>query len=277
MTIDEFIRNAVREDIGEGDFTSEACVPADAIGRARVYIKENGILAGTQIAEQIMYHIDPNMQVNTLINDGIRVSPGDIAMTVSGKVRSILKAERLTLNCMQRMSGIATLTHRVVETLTGLNTHVLDTRKTTPGIRFLEKLAVQIGGGHNHRFGLYDMMMIKDNHIDYAGSIENAIRRCDTFRKNNNLDIKLEVEARNLTEVNQIVAVGLVDRVMLDNFNFADLRQAVELIGPRFETEASGNITIETARQYAECGVDFISMGVLTHSARSLDISLKAF
>ncbi|NEN24033.1 carboxylating nicotinate-nucleotide diphosphorylase [Cryomorpha ignava] len=277
MTTDEFIRNAIIEDIGDGDFTSEACIPADAVGRARMLIKEHGILAGTGIAESIFLHIDPSLQVKTLIADGSAVKVGDVVMTVSGSARGILKAERLALNSIQRMSGIATLTNKVVKKLEGLKTKVLDTRKTTPGIRFLEKLAVKAGGGENHRFGLYDMMMIKDNHIDYAGSIENAINLCDEFRKQNNLNIKLEVEARNLEEVDRILAVGKVDRIMLDNFSYPDLLKAVKKIGDKYETEASGNITIETARNYAECGVDFISMGALTHSARVLDISLKAY
>ena len=277
MKIDEFIRAAIREDIGDGDFTSEACIPADAIGRARMYIKEDGVLAGTAIAEQIFFHIDSNLQVKTEIADGTHVKVGDVVMTISGPVRSILKGERLALNCMQRMSGIATLTNKVTKELKGLKTKVLDTRKTTPGIRFMEKMAVKMGGGENHRAGLYDMMMIKDNHIDYAGSVENAINLCDEYRKSHNLNIKLEVEARDLSEVERILAVGKVDRIMLDNCTYSDLRQAVEMIGDTYETEASGNITIETARQYAECGVDFISMGALTHSARGLDISLKAF
>lgn len=277
MTIDEFIRNAVHEDVGDGDFTSEACVPDDATGRAKMYIKEDGILAGVGIAEQIFYHIDPNMQVELLAQDGDEVKNGDEVMIVSGKVRSILKSERLALNCVQRMSGIASHTRIVVNSLEGLKTQVLDTRKTTPGLRFLEKMAVHIGGGVNHRFGLYDMMMIKDNHIDYAGSIEKAIERCNEYRLSNKLDIKLEVEARDLKEVDRILAIGLVDRIMLDNFSYSDMREAVNRIGNRYETEASGNITLETARNYAECGVDYISMGALTHSARSLDISLKAF
>ena len=277
MKIDEFIRAAIREDIGDGDYTSEACIPDDAVGRARMLIKENGILSGTAIAEQIFFHIDSNLQVKTEIQDGTPVKVGDVVMTISGPVRSILKGERLALNCVQRMSGIATLTNRVTKELEGLKTKVLDTRKTTPGIRFLEKMAVKAGGGENHRFGLYDMMMIKDNHIDYAGSVENAINLCDEYRKSNNLNIKLEVEARNLDEVAQILAVGKVNRIMLDNFSYADLRKAIEMIDGKFETEASGNITIETARKYAECGVDFISMGALTHSVRGLDISLKAF
>lgn len=277
MKIDEFIRAAIREDIGDGDFTSEACIPADAVGRARMLIKEDGVLAGTAIAEQIFFHIDSNLQVKTEIPDGTPVKVGDVVMTISGPVRSILKGERLALNCMQRMSGIATLTNKVTKKLEGLNTKVLDTRKTTPGIRFMEKMAVKMGGGENHRSGLYDMMMIKDNHIDYAGSVENAINLCDEYRKTNNLNIKLEVEARNLDEVTRILSVGKVDRIMLDNFSYADLRKAIEMIGNAYETEASGNITIETARNYAECGVDYISMGALTHSARGLDISLKAY
>lgn len=277
MTLDEFVRNAVLEDVGDGDYTSEACVPDDAIGRAKMYIKQDGILAGTTIAQHIFLHIDPNMQVQILRNDGEEVKVGDEVMIVSGKVRSILKAERLALNCMQRMCGIASYTRKVVNQLNGLKTRVLDTRKTTPGIRFLEKMAVKIGGGVNHRFGLYDMMMIKDNHIDYAGSIEAAIERCHEHRVSNGLDIKLEVEARDLNEVDRILKVGLVDRIMLDNFSHADLKTAVERIPDHYETEASGNITLETARGYAECGVDFISMGALTHSAISLDISLKAF
>ena len=277
MKIDEFIRAAILEDIGDGDYTSEACIPADAIGRARMLIKENGVLAGTAIAEQVFFHIDSNLQVKTEIPDGTPVKVGDVVMTISGPVRSILKGERLALNCMQRMSGIATLTNKVAKELEGLKTKVLDTRKTTPGIRFMEKMAVKMGGGENHRFGLYDMMMIKDNHIDYAGSVENAINLCDEYRKTNNLNIKLEVEARNLDEVERILAIGKIDRIMLDNFSYADLRKAVEMIGGAYETEASGNITIETARNYAECGVDYISMGALTHSARGLDISLKAF
>lgn len=277
MTIDEFIKNAVLEDIGDGDHTSDACVPENAIGRARIYVKEDGVLAGTGIAEHIFLYIDPNLQVKVQIQEGNAVRKGDVAIHVSGHTRSILKAERLALNCMQRMSGIATLTNRVVKELEGTKTKVLDTRKTTPGIRFLEKLAVQIGGGVNHRFGLYDMMMIKDNHIDYAGGIEEAILSCDEYRKNHQLPIALEIEARDLDELREILAVGRIDRVMLDNFNYEDLREAVALIDGKYETEASGNITLDTARNYAKCGVDYISMGALTHSVKSLDISLKAY
>jgi nicotinate-nucleotide pyrophosphorylase (carboxylating) len=240
-------------------------------------VKEKGVLAGTGIAEQIFYFIDSNLQVKSLISDGTMVETGTVVMTVSGKARSILMAERLALNCVQRMCGIATLTRKVVDQVVGLNTKIIDTRKTTPGIRFLEKLAVQIGGGENHRFGLYDMMMIKDNHIDYAGGIEEAITMADEYRKNQGLGIKLEIEARNLEEVDEILRVGLIDRIMLDNFSFEDMRTAVAKIPGSIETEASGGITIDNVRQYAECGVDFVSMGALTHSVSSLDISLKAY
>ncbi len=277
MTIDEFIRNAVQEDIGEGDHTSNACIPETAVGRAKMIVKEDGVLAGSGIAEQIFYFIDPNLQVRTEVAEGEKVSVGTVVMTVSGKARSILMAERLALNCIQRMSGIATVTKKVVDQLEGLHTKVLDTRKTTPGIRFLEKLAVQIGGGVNHRYGLYDMMMIKDNHIDYAGGIKAAIELANEYRKNHNLEIQLEIEARNLDELAEILSVGGVDRIMLDNFSHEDLRSAVSQIPDHIETEASGGITMETARSFAECGVDYISMGALTHSVGSLDISLKAF
>jgi len=277
MTIDEFIRNAVQEDIGEGDHTSLACIPEGAVGRAKMIIKEKGVLAGIGIAEQIFYFIDPNLQVKTEAVDGTMVESGTVVMTVSGKARSILMAERLALNCIQRMCGIATLTRKVVDKIEGLQSKILDTRKTTPGLRFLEKMAVQIGGGVNHRFGLYDMMMIKDNHIDYAGGIEAAITLADEYRKSHGLNIQLEIEARNLQEVDEILSVGLIDRIMLDNFSFEDMRTAVAKIPEEIETEASGGITMENVRQYAECGVDFISMGALTHSVSSLDISLKAY
>ncbi len=277
MKIDEFIRNAIAEDVGDGDHTSNACIPFDAVGRARIIIKEDGILSGNSIAEQIFLFIDPKLQIKSLLTDGSRVKSGDVAMTISGSARSILKGERLALNCMQRMSGIATLTRKVVEKLEGLPCHVLDTRKTTPGLRFLEKLAVFTGGGVNHRFGLYDMMMIKDNHIDYAGGIKPAIQQANEYRIANKLAVKLEIEARNLLEVDQILSVGQIDRIMLDNFNFENLREAVKRIGGKYETEASGGITSENVRDYAACGVDFISMGALTHSAGSLDISLKAY
>ncbi len=277
MKIDEFIRNAIAEDVGDGDHTSNACIPSDAIGRARIIIKEEGILSGNSISEQIFLFIDPKLQVKPLLTDGAHVKHGDIAMTISGSARSILKGERLALNCMQRMSGIATLTRKVVDQLEGLPCQVLDTRKTTPGLRFLEKLAVFTGGGVNHRFGLFDMMMIKDNHIDYAGGIQSAIFLANEYRNANKLEVKLEIEARNLAELDQILEVGQVDRIMLDNFSFDNLKEAVKRIGAKYETEASGGITPENAREYASCGVDFISMGALTHSAGSLDISLKAY
>ncbi len=277
MTIDEFIRNAVQEDVGEGDHTSLACVPEDAVGRAHALVKEDGVIAGLAIAEQIFYFIDPSLQVESLAKDGDDVTPGTVVMQVSGSVRSILQGERLVLNVMQRMSGIAGTTRRIVRRLEGLDTKVLDTRKTTPGMRFLEKMAVKIGGGENHRFGLFDMMMLKDNHIDFAGGIRPAIERANAYRTSHALEIPLEIEARNLEELDEILEVGGVDRVMLDNFGFDDLREAVRRVDGRVETEASGNITEATARQYAECGVDFISMGALTHSVKSLDISLKAY
>lgn len=277
MTIDEFIRNAVQEDVGEGDHTSLACVPEDAVGRAHALVKEDGVIAGLAIAEQIFYFIDPSLQVESLAKDGDDVTPGTVVMQVSGSVRSILQGERLVLNVMQRMSGIAGTTRRIVRRLEGLDTKVLDTRKTTPGMRFLEKMAVKIGGGENHRFGLFDMMMLKDNHIDFAGGIRPAIERANAYRRSHALEIPLEIEARNLEELDEILEVGGVDRVMLDNFGFDDLREAVRRVDGRVETEASGNITEATARQYAECGVDFISMGALTHSVKSLDISLKAY
>ncbi len=277
MIIDDFIRRSLQEDVGDGDHTSNACIPEDAEGRARMIVKEDGVIAGLELAEQIFYHVDSSLRVKLMVADGQRVKTGEIVLMVSGRARSILMAERLVLNCAQRMSGIATLTRSIVDTLHGLPTKVLDTRKTTPGLRFLEKLAVQMGGGVNHRFGLYDMIMIKDNHIDYAGGIEAAIRMADEYRKNNQLSVKLEVEARNLEELDSILRVGLIDRIMLDNFSYPDLRKAVQLIGDKYQTEASGGITIETARSYAECGVDYLSVGALTHSAKSLDISLKAY
>lgn len=277
MTIDDFIRNAVLEDVGDGDHTSNACIPPDAPGRAQMMVKEAGVLCGVPIAQQVFLYIDPSLRIQVLLHDGQMVNPGDVVLTVSGKARSILQAERLALNIVQRMSGIASTTRKAVERIAGTGCKVLDTRKTTPGLRFLEKMAVVIGGGENHRFGLYDMMMIKDNHIDYAGGIEKAIQLANEYRTSHHLAIKLEIEARNLGELDRILAVGAVDRVMLDNFSFEDLREGVERVAGRFETEASGGITLENARAYAECGVDYISMGSLTHSAASLDISLKAY
>lgn len=274
--LNAFIEIALREDIREGDHTSLACIPSTAIGKAQLLVKEQGILAGMEVAQAIFQKVDEDIQFFPLMNDGEQMTVGDVAFIVEGPSSSILTAERLVLNCMQRMSGIATKTHQIVQLLEGTKAQVLDTRKTTPGIRLLEKWAVQIGGGVNHRFGLYDMMMIKDNHIDFAGGIEAAIEKAIAYQKEKGIDIPIEVEARNLDEVNEIMRVGKVQRIMLDNFSYADTRIAVEQIGDRFETEASGGITEDTIREHALCGVDFISVGALTHSVNSLDLSLKA-
>ena len=274
--LDLIIANAIREDIGEGDHSSLACIPPDATGTAQLLVKDDGILAGVNFARRAFEMIDTDLTMAVMIPDGTFVRYGDIAFTVSGPSQSILKAERLVLNAMQRMSAIATKTHRYVEILADLKTQILDTRKTTPGIRALEKWAVRIGGGTNHRFGLYDMVMLKDNHIDFAGGIEQAILKTNAYLNANALDLKIEIETRNLDEVNEVLRVGQVNRIMLDNFSFEDLRKAVKLIAGRFETEASGGITEQTLRQYAECGVDFISSGALTHSVSNMDLSLKA-
>lgn len=271
-----FIEFALKEDIRDGDHTSLACIPSTAIGKAQLLVKEKGILAGMEVAEAIFKKVNTDIQFFPLMNDGEEMSIGDVAFIVEGPSASLLTAERLVLNCMQRMSGIATKTHQIVQLLEGTNAQVLDTRKTTPGIRLLEKWAVRIGGGKNHRFGLYDMMMIKDNHIDFAGGMEAAIEKAITYQKEKGLDIPIEVEARNLDEVNEIMNIGKVQRIMLDNFSYADTRIAVERIGNLFETEASGGITEETIREHALCGVDYISVGALTHSVSSLDLSLKA-
>ena len=270
------ITNALREDVGDGDHSSLACIPPDATGTAQLLVKDNGILAGVDFAERVFKYVDTDLKINLMIPDGSFVRYGDVAFIVSGRSQSILKAERLVLNAMQRMSAIATKTRRYVEILADLKTQILDTRKTTPGIRALEKWAVRIGGGTNHRFGLYDMVMLKDNHIDFAGGIEQAILKTNKYLKDNGLNLKIEIETRNLNEVNEVLRVGKVDRIMLDNFSFDDLRTAVKLINGRFETEASGGITEDTLRQYAECGVDFISSGALTHSVHNMDLSLKA-
>jgi nicotinate-nucleotide pyrophosphorylase (carboxylating) len=272
----EFISRSLAEDIGEGDHSSLACIPAEAAGNARLLIKEKGILAGMRVAREVFSVTDKGLKFDPLLEDGAGVSPGDIAFIISGSQLSILKSERLTLNIMQRMSGIATNTHHYTEKLRGLKTKILDTRKTTPGFRFLEKEAVRIGGGMNHRMGLYDMIMLKDNHIDYAGSIEKAILRTRDYLMRNNLNLKVEIEARNLDDVRKILSVGHVDRILLDNFSPEDTLKAVREISGRYETESSGGITLETVRSYAECGVDFISAGSLTHHVKSLDMSLKA-
>ena len=270
---DKLIDLAFAEDIGDGDHTTLCCIPEDAMGKSHLLIKEDGILAGVEVAKKVFDRFDNTMKVEVLIGDGAEVKKGDIAMVVTGKVRSLLQTERLMLNIMQRMSGIATMTHKYVEKLKGTKTHVLDTRKTTPGMRMLEKQAVKIGGGMNHRIGLFDMILLKDNHVDFAGGITNAIDRCHAYLKEKNLDLKIELEVRNFDELNQVLTHGGVNRIMLDNFSVADTKKAVELIGGRYETESSGGITFDTIRDYAECGVDFISVGALTHSVKGLDMS----
>ena len=273
---DKLIDLAFAEDIGDGDHTTLCCIPEDAMGKSHLLIKEDGILAGVEVAKKVFDRFDNTMKVEVLIGDGAEVKKGDIAMVVTGKVRSLLQTERLMLNIMQRMSGIATMTHKYVEKLKGTKTHVLDTRKTTPGMRMLEKQAVKIGGGMNHRIGLFDMILLKDNHVDFAGGITNAIDRCHAYLKEKNLDLKIELEVRNFDELNQVLTHGGVNRIMLDDFSVADTKKAVELIGGRYETESSGGITFDTIRDYAECGVDFISVGALTHSVKGLDMSFKA-
>ncbi|WP_288767841.1 carboxylating nicotinate-nucleotide diphosphorylase [uncultured Prevotella sp.] len=273
---DKLIDLAFAEDIGDGDHTTLCCIPEDAMGKSHLLIKEDGILAGVEVAKKVFDRFDNTMKVEVLIGDGAEVKKSDIAMVVTGKVRSLLQTERLMLNIMQRMSGIATMTHKYVEKLKGTKTHVLDTRKTTPGMRMLEKQAVKIGGGMNHRIGLFDMILLKDNHVDFAGGITNAIDRCHAYLKEKNLDLKIELEVRNFDELNQVLTHGGVNRIMLDNFSVADTKKAVELIGGRYETESSGGITFDTIRDYAECGVDFISVGALTHSVKGLDMSFKA-
>ena len=274
--IDRLIDLSFAEDIGDGDHTTLCCIPEDAMGKSHLLIKEDGILAGVEIAKEVFARFDPTMVVEVLINDGAKVHRGDIAMVVTGKVRSLLQTERLMLNIMQRMSGIATMTHRYVERIEGTGAHVLDTRKTTPGMRMLEKMAVKIGGGVNHRIGLFDMILLKDNHIDFAGGISNAINRCHAYLKERSLDLKIEIEVRNFDELNQVLECGGVNRIMLDNFTVADTKKAVELINPRYEVESSGNITLDTIRSYAEQGVDYVSVGALTHSVKGLDMSFKA-
>lgn len=280
LTVDELedklIELAFAEDIGDGDHTTLCCIPEDAMGKSHLLIKEDGILAGVELAKKVFAKFDPTMQVEVLINDGAHVKVGDIAMVVTGKVRSLLQTERLMLNIMQRMSGIATMTNKYVELLKGTKTRVLDTRKTTPGLRMLEKQAVKIGGGTNHRIGLFDMILLKDNHIDFAGGIANAIDRCHNYLKEKNLDLKIEIEVRNFDELQQVLDKGGVKRIMLDNFSVADTKKAVDIIAGRYETESSGGITFDTIRGYAEQGVDFISVGALTHSVKGLDMSFKA-
>jgi len=270
------IENAIREDVGPGDYSSLACIPASATGKAKLLVKDTGILAGVAFAQQVFAYVDPQLQIEVFIQDGTPVQYGDVAFHVSGSSQSILKAERLVLNAMQRMSAIATKTASYVKLLEGTNTKILDTRKTTPGIRAIEKWAVKIGGGENHRFALYDMIMLKDNHIDFAGGITPAIQKTQEYLKANNLDLKIIVEARDLEEVKEIISIPGVYRILLDNFNYEQTREAVALIGDYCLTESSGGINEDTMRHYAECGVDYISSGALTHSIYNMDLSLKA-
>lgn len=277
MLIDDIITRALVEDLGDGDHTSLACIPADAQGKARLLVKEPGIIAGIEIARRVFEKVDKKTIFTQILDDGDIINPGDIAFTVEGNPVSILSSERLALNFMQRMSGIATKTYQMQKLLEGLNTKLLDTRKTTPNLRTIEKMAVKMGGGENHRFGLFDMIMIKDNHVDFSGGIINAINNVKNYLKARNKDLKIEIEVRNFEELNQVLATGGIHRIMLDNFTPEKLRKAVEIIDGRYETEASGGITESTLRIYAETGVDYISVGSLTHHIKSLDLSLKAF
>ena len=274
--LDLIIENGIREDVGNGDHSSLACIPTEALGKAKLLVKEEGIIAGVDFAERLIKYVDSDLKMEKFIEDGTHVKYGDVVFNIEGKSQSILKAERLLLNAMQRMSAIATKTSFFVKLLEGTNTKVLDTRKTTPGIRAIEKWAVKIGGGENHRFALYDMIMLKDNHIDFAGGIGNAIEKTKQYLAEKNLDLKIIVEARNLDEVNQILKAGGVYRILLDNFDYEMTREAVAIIGNQSLTESSGNINENTIRLYAECGVDFISVGALTHSVYNMDLSLKA-
>jgi len=275
--LNDFIKRCLEEDIGDGDHSSLSCIPAGATGKARLIVKEKGILSGCRIAGEIFKIVDKELNFEPFITDGSEISPGNIVFHISGNILALLKTERLVLNIMQRMSGIATSTRLYTDRLKDLKTRILDTRKTTPGMRFLEKEAVRTGGGMNHRMGLYDMIMLKDNHIDFAGGIDNAVRMTREYLERNNKNLKIEIEARNIDDVKKILECGGIDRIMLDNFNIPDTREAVRIIGGRCETESSGGITLETLRDYAECGVDFISAGALTHHIKSLDMSLKAF
>jgi len=274
--LDITIANAIREDVGDGDHSSLACIPASAEGKAKLLVKDNGIIAGVEMAKRVFNYVDPSLEVEVLIPDGSKVNFGDIVFYVKGNDQSILKGERLVLNIMQRMSAIATKTNEFVQVLKGTKTKILDTRKTTPGIRAIEKWAVVIGGGENHRFALYDMIMLKDNHIDFCGGVTNAISKTKKYLKENNLDLKITVEGRSIAEIKEILAEGGVFRILIDNFNYTDTKTAVELIGNQCSSESTGGINLNTARKYAECGVDYISSGALTHSVYNMDLSLKA-
>lgn len=271
-----FIDLAIAEDIGDGDHTSLSTIPAGTQNKAQLLVKEDGVLAGVQIANIIFHRIDPNLLVETFLKDGDKIKVGDVVLTVSGSAHSILKAERLVLNVMQRMSGVATATHNIVKKVAHTSCKILDTRKTTPGMRFLEKEAVLIGGGMNHRFGLFDMILIKDNHVDYAGGITAALVNAKQYLKDTGRNLPIEIETRSLEEVKEAITEGGFKRIMFDNFSFDNIKKAVQLVNANFETEASGGITSENVTQYAECGVDYISMGALTHSVKALDLSLKA-
>ena len=275
--IDELLDLAFAEDIGDGDHTTLCCIPADEMGKQHLLVKEEGILAGVEIAKKVFHKFDPELKMTVFINDGAHVKPGDVAFVVEGRVRSLLQTERLMLNIMQRMSGIATMTAKYMERLKGLKTKVLDTRKTTPGMRLLEKEAVKIGGGMNHRIGLFDMILLKDNHVDFAGGIANAIDKANEYIKANHKDgMKIEIEVRNFDELDEALATGHVDRIMLDNFTPENTKKAVDIVAGRCELESSGGITFDTLRDYGECGVDYISVGALTHSVKGLDMSFKA-
>lgn len=275
--IDELLDLAFAEDIGDGDHTTLCCIPADEMGKQHLLVKEEGILAGVEIAKKVFHKFDPELKMIVFINDGAHVKPGDVAFVVEGRVRSLLQTERLMLNIMQRMSGIATMTAKYMERLKGLKTKVLDTRKTTPGMRMLEKEAVKIGGGMNHRIGLFDMILLKDNHVDFAGGIANAINKANEYIKANHKDgMKIEIEVRNFDELDEALATGHVDRIMLDNFTPENTKKAVDIVAGRCELESSGGITFDTLRDYGECGVDYISVGALTHSVNGLDMSFKA-
>lgn len=274
--IELIIENAIREDVGDGDHSSLACIPKSAVGKAKLLVKDQGILAGVEFAKRVFAYVDPKLEVSIRMKDGEEMSRGDVVLYVEGSSQSILKAERLVLNAVQRMSAIATKTSAFVKKLEGTKTKILDTRKTTPGIRALEKWAVKIGGGENHRFALYDMIMLKDNHIDFAGGVGKAIEKTKDYLNRNKLDLKIIVEARNMEEIREILKTDGVYRILIDNFNFEETKKAVELINGKCLTESSGGITLETARSYAECGVDYISSGALTHSVHNLDLSLKA-
>ena len=273
---DQLISLWFAEDIGDGDHTTLSCIPSTAIGKSQLIIKQNGILAGVEVARKVFNAFDPELKITVFIQDGAEVKVGDIAFVVEGKIQSLLQTERLMLNIMQRMSGVATRTHEYVKALEGTKTRVLDTRKTTPGLRLLEKEAVKIGGGVNHRIGLYDMILLKDNHVDFAGGIAQAIQRTKAYLKEKGKDLKIEIEVRTFDELAQVMTEGGVDRIMLDNFTPENTRKAVQIIGGKYETESSGGITFATLKDYAECGVDYISVGALTHSVMSLDMSFKA-